>query len=130
MTDSDFKLQTSYKFGEYDQHMINVRADNGGELSAQLDGIDVQKVVDFGATVKAVQSAVPVTAPTAGAPAAPPAASAAPAATAPPASQPAGQMCKHGPRTYRTGTSARGAWQAYFCPLAKGHPDQCDAVFL
>jgi hypothetical protein len=130
VSENDFKLQTSYKFGEYDQHMVNVRADSGPELTGLLDAIDVQKVVDFGATVKAVQSALPVTTPTAAAPAAAPAAPAAPAPTAPPASQPAGQMCQHGPRTYRTGTSARGAWQAYFCPLPKGHPDQCDAVFL
>lgn len=127
MSDNDFKLQTSYKFGEYDQHMLNVRADNGGELSAQLDNIDVQKVVDFGATVKAVQSAVPVTAPTAGAPAAPPAAPAAPAATAPQGN--AGRYCPHGPRTRYAGKSARGAYVAWFCPLAKGHPDQCKAEF-
>ena len=40
-----------------------------------------------------------------------------------------GKFCPHGQRTYRSGTSSRGAWTGYFCPLPKGSPDQCKPEF-
>lgn len=128
----DFKLQASYKFGEYDQHMLNVRAENGAELTGHLDTVDVQKVVDFGSIVKAAQNVQPLTqpveqpAPTVTAPAPVAAAPVASAPSAPPADA---MFCSHGQRTKKQGRSARGPWTGYFCPLPKGHPDQCDAVW-
>lgn len=60
-------------------------------------------------------------------PAAPQAAPQPPAvATAPPANA---LFCPHGQRTYKTGTGKTGAWAAHFCPLPKGHPDQCEAIW-
>lgn len=126
----DFKLQASYKFGPFDQHMLNVRAENGRELSALLSEVAVQEVVEFGSTVKAVQDSAPLTTPTAGHPA-PPAVPAPPAAVAHQAEAPlsngAKTVCDHGPRRRQTGTSARGAWVAWFCPLPKGDTRQCKA---
>ena len=40
-----------------------------------------------------------------------------------------GKFCPHGQRTYRSGTSSKGAWTGYFCPLPKGSPDQCKPEF-
>ncbi|WP_431911625.1 hypothetical protein [Nonomuraea jabiensis] len=40
------------------------------------------------------------------------------------------KTCAHGEMTYRTGNSAKGPWAGYFCPLEKGNPDQCKAVFV
>lgn len=41
----------------------------------------------------------------------------------------AAPSCAHGARTRRTGTSARGPWTGWFCPLPKGDPAQCKAQF-
>jgi hypothetical protein len=73
-------------------------------------------------------AAPPQGAPNYGAPAGvPPTASApGPSATAPPADA---LFCPHGQRTKRSGTSARGPWTAHFCPLPKGNPSQCDAIW-
>jgi hypothetical protein len=40
------------------------------------------------------------------------------------------KSCAHGEMVYRTGNSAKGPWAGYFCPLEKGNPDQCKAVFV
>lgn len=45
-------------------------------------------------------------------------------------STPAGRSCPHGAMTRRQGTSAKGAWTGYFCPLQKGDPNQCKPVFV
>lgn len=39
------------------------------------------------------------------------------------------RTCAHGKRTRRNGTSARGAWVGWFCPLPKGDANQCKAEF-
>lgn len=39
------------------------------------------------------------------------------------------RMCGHGKRTKRTGTSSKGPWVGWFCPLEKGDPNQCKAEF-
>jgi hypothetical protein len=39
------------------------------------------------------------------------------------------KTCAHGKRTRRTGTNARGAWVAHFCPQPKGAADQCEPVW-
>lgn len=54
-----------------------------------------------------------------------PAPSPAPSAGAP--SAPGAPECAHGARVFRTGTGAKGQWQAWFCPTPKGTPNQCAA---
>lgn len=54
---------------------------------------------------------------------------AAPAVPQQQAAQPPAPSCVHGPMTHRTGTGAKGAWGAYFCPTPKGTPDQCKPVW-
>jgi hypothetical protein len=56
-----------------------------------------------------------------------------PAAPAAPAGGPPGMTapgCPHGTKTYKTGQSARGAWQAWMCPAAKGTPGQCPPEWI
>lgn len=55
----------------------------------------------------------------------------APAQASSAASAPVGEVrtCEHGKRTRREGTSAKGAWVGFFCPLAKGDPSQCKPIF-
>jgi hypothetical protein len=45
--------------------------------------------------------------------------------------QTSGQIhtCAHGKRTEYHGTNTRGAYTAYFCPLKKGDPAQCEPVW-
>jgi hypothetical protein len=33
--------------------------------------------------------------------------------------------CAHGPRTGKSGNSAKGPWRAWMCPAPKGDPSQC-----
>lgn len=40
-----------------------------------------------------------------------------------------GRNCAHGARTHSTGVSARGPWQAYFCPL-KDKAQQCTPEWI
>jgi hypothetical protein len=42
----------------------------------------------------------------------------------------AGRSCPHGAMTKRTGTSGKGPWTGYFCPLPKGNADQCKPQFV
>ena len=42
----------------------------------------------------------------------------------------AGNSCKHGPMTYKTGVSAKGPWQGWMCPTPKGAPDKCDTIWI
>jgi hypothetical protein len=37
--------------------------------------------------------------------------------------------CEHGKREFRSGNRNGKAWAAYFCPLKKGDPNQCDPVW-
>ncbi len=90
-------------------------------------GIEIEKVavatVAFpGAEVVQVpEQSQPAPQPVQAAPVQPPAQAAPPT----PAAGPEVRSCVHGPRTHRTGTSARGAWSAWFCPLPKGTPGEC-----
>lgn len=51
-------------------------------------------------------------------------------AAPPPPPAGGGHNCAHGAMTRRTGTSAKGPWTGFFCPLPKGDPNQCKAVFV
>jgi hypothetical protein len=50
-----------------------------------------------------------------------------PASTAPGAPAPS---CKHGTRKHKGGQGAKGPWQAWMCPSAKGTPDQCEPMWI
>lgn len=39
------------------------------------------------------------------------------------------RVCKHGKRQKRTGTSAKGPWTGWFCPLDKNDSDNCGPEF-
>lgn len=39
------------------------------------------------------------------------------------------RTCAHGKRTRREGTSSKGPWVGWFCPLPKGSAGQCKADF-
>ena len=34
-------------------------------------------------------------------------------------------QCQHGPKTAKTGSSAKGPWKAWMCPAPKNDPSQC-----
>lgn len=34
-------------------------------------------------------------------------------------------QCQHGPKTAKTGSSAKGPWKAWMCSAPKGDPSQC-----
>lgn len=38
--------------------------------------------------------------------------------------------CKHGTRKHKAGAGAKGPWQAWMCPSAKGTPDQCEPIWI
>ena len=43
---------------------------------------------------------------------------------------PGTKMCKHGAMSFKSGTSARGAWQGYMCPSPKGDPTKCETIWV
>jgi hypothetical protein len=53
-------------------------------------------------------------------------------APAPVAAAPAGagNSCKHGPMSFKSGVSAKGPWQGWMCPTPKGAPDKCDTIWV
>lgn len=105
-------------------HMMIFAADTVDELEAVFDTVlaqgTMQKALDVAALLTGSQAVVEtITAPP-------------PPAPIPPANDVADNVihtCAHGKRDRRTGTSARGPWVGYFCPLPKGSPGQCKAVF-
>ncbi len=44
--------------------------------------------------------------------------------------EPGAKVCKHGPMSFKTGTSARGPWQGYMCPSPKGAIDKCETIWV
>jgi hypothetical protein len=134
MSTECFKYQLSVKLGEYDNAMLNVRADtpqefeNGCAEAIRLSGL-------LGQTAETVRAAAMVGSrfpgttvdpqPNPGTPTAPVPATAAPAA---PAAAPA-HLCAHGQRVKRSGGSGAEAWEGYFCPLDKAHPQRCKPLY-
>lgn len=135
------KIVATLKSGrDFDAPWITIGADTPEELAALVDragqaglGAAVanaargfQGTYSVAATGQVQQVAYETTAPTAPAQAAPPAAPVASAPAAPPANA---MFCSHGQRTERKGEKNGRKWVAHFCPLPKGHPDQCDAIW-
>jgi hypothetical protein len=56
----------------------------------------------------------------------------APAPAAPIAqAAPAGNVCKHGPMTYKEGVNAQGkAWKGYMCNAPRGAADKCQTIWV
>lgn len=117
---SDGKIVFTLKGGAgYDAPWIVISGDTVQEATENLKAATLAfgEVTTAAALFSGAQVAAPLTVPT-------PAPTSAPAAAAP-----QGRACQHGPLTRRTGTSARGPWVGYFCPLPRNHPDQCKAKF-
>jgi hypothetical protein len=117
---SDGKIVFTLKGGAgYDAPWIVISGDTVDEAVDHLKAATLAfgEVTSAAALFSGAQVAAPLTVPTP---------TTAPAAAVPQAS---GPVCSHGPRTRRSGTSARGAWVGWFCPLPKNHPDQCKAEF-
>ena len=45
-------------------------------------------------------------------------------------SQPAGNTCRHGAMTLRSGVGQKGPWSGYMCAAPKGAPDKCDTIWV
>lgn len=145
MTECDWKVQASYKFGDGRQNMLNVRADSPEELDGLLTRLaafaDRIFSYDLGSpevqAISHLQQAGMLPQPVYSAPQAP-------AAT--PSPTPTGgvgggfaskarveqQACFHGPRKqrfgrYKNGKNAGRSYEAWFCQ-AQGN--ECDPVFI
>lgn len=131
-TDNDaWVFQASFKDGP---HMYNVR---GGTATEFVENVEAFEERAIGAILSvqqklagggAVASVLPI-------------AGSAPVEASTPVesngtwSQPTSQSldkpkCQHGQRIGREGNGAKGPWRAYFCPTAKGTPDQCDPMWV
>ena len=44
--------------------------------------------------------------------------------------QPAGNTCRHGAMTLRSGVGQKGPWSGYMCAAPKGAPDKCDTIWV
>lgn len=123
------KFQVNYKLA--DGTLINLYASDVRELEAGLADISMN-ALNIITTGKELSqgSAAPAAAPTVASVAAQfnAAPVAAPAVTSAPAG--AGNTCKHGPMSYKTGVSAKGPWQGWMCPTPKGALDKCDTIWI
>jgi hypothetical protein len=52
----------------------------------------------------------------------------APAVASAPAS--AGNVCKHGPMSFREGVGAKGPWKGWMCAAPKGAVDKCQTIWV
>jgi len=125
MASESTTLQVNFKLA--DGTLINLYADNAAELEQQLGDVsDLASLIANTSKALAGQSAVAHIAQSLGgtvisAPVA--------AALVSPLSLSLDQ-CKHGARTFRESKpGAPKAWKGYFCPTAKGTPDQCEPNF-
>lgn len=129
-------VQASYKFGQNQQQMLNVRAEDADTLKIQLDGLAngdvITSITHLDQVLQAGVALVPVT--SAAAPPPPVVPQRTPQQVQAQANEAYQQntppSCPHGQRVYRTGQGAKGPWQAYFCPTPKGTPGQCEAQWV
>ena len=123
----EFKVQWSISTPPSAQYakgdMLNLRGDTVAEVEAMFDvvleGDFVTKATEVAALLRAagaVQDGITVDAPAA------PAKSESGAATIT-------HVCSHGKRVRRSGTSKKGDWAGWFCPLPKSDANQCDVVW-
>ncbi len=123
------KFQVNYKLA--DGTLINLYAADVRELEAGLADISMNalNIITTGKELTQGSVAPAAVSPTVSAIAAQfnAAPVAAPAVTSAPA---AGNTCKHGPMSYKTGVSAKGPWQGWMCSTPKGAPDKCDTIWV
>ena len=124
------KFQVNYKLA--DGTLINIYADNVRELESGLADISMNalNIITTGKELTQGSVAPAAVSPTVAGIAAQfnAAPVAAPAVTSAPAG--AGNTCKHGPMSYKTGVSAKGPWQGWMCPTPKGALDKCDTIWI
>lgn len=133
----DYKIQASFRFGQNQQAMLNLRGESAQELKYHLgeaaEGDFVQALTHLDTTLAAGSAAASVTSASAPPPQ-PPAQYQQPAQQAGPPQQgyqqTAAPTCPHGTRSFKNGVGARGPWAAYFCPLPKGTPGACDPEWV
>ena len=120
------KFQINYKLS--DGTLINLYATDVRELESGLAdlGMVASLIKSTGADLGGSATASAVAALTAGGFATPVAAPAAAVQT----SADGGKQCKHGPMSFKSGTSAKGPWQGWMCASPKGAPDKCDTIWV
>jgi hypothetical protein len=136
VSDTDTYTVSFKTQGGYDASLIVVRGNDAPLLAGNIvaltnpvDGDDDSTVIDLVVdTELLLHAAYSLKAPTPATQESRPAPSFAGGGEA---SAPVGAIktCAHGKRTRRTGTNARGAWVAHFCPQPKGSADQCAPVW-
>ena len=42
----------------------------------------------------------------------------------------AGNVCKHGPMSFREGVGAKGPWKGWMCAAPKGATDKCQTIWV
>jgi hypothetical protein len=122
------KFQVNYKLA--DGTLINLYAADVRELEAGLADIAMNalNIITTGKELTQGSVAPAAVSPTVSAIAAQFNATPVAAPAAAPAG--AGNSCKHGPMSYKTGVSAKGPWQGWMCPTPKGALDKCDTIWV
>jgi hypothetical protein len=110
------KFQVNFKAP--DGTLINLYATTKEELEALLTAAQ-----DFSALIGSVSQSF------SGASTVAPVRSAAPVASTP-APQAGGNVCKHGPMSYKEGVSAKGPWKGWMCAAPKGAVDKCQTIWV
>jgi hypothetical protein len=141
VSEENWRIQASYKFGEHQQNLLNVRGENAVELEAHAlsltQGTTVQSLGELGALLQAAQTVASVPTP----PQAQGGQGYVPQMPTPvpvqhqPGYQPsatpqAPPPCPHGPWQWKTGVGAKGPWKAWMCPAPKGTPGQCEPKWI
>jgi hypothetical protein len=121
------KFQVNYKLA--DGTLINLYAADVRELEAGLADIAMNalNIITTGRELSQGSVAPAAVSPAVSAIAAQFKETTAPVAAAPAA---AGNSCKHGPMSFKSGVSAKGPWQGWMCPTPKGAPDKCDTIWV
>jgi len=120
------KFQINYKVN--DGTLINWDAASVRELESDLADLAMNAMNIRATGLEQSGGSGPAPAPTVAAVAASFNATPVQAAPAPVAA--GGNACKHGPMTFKTGTSTKGPWQGWMCPTPKGAPDKCDTIWV
>ena len=115
------KFQVNYKLA--DGTLINLYATDVKDLETGLTDLSMVSALIKSTSVELVGTPAPSVATVAAAFNATPVAAA-------PLEQPGTKSCKHGVMAFKTGTSARGAWQGYMCAAPKGAPDKCETIWV
>ena len=115
------KFQINYKLN--DGTLINLYATDVKDLETGLTDLSMVSALIKSTSVELVGTPAPSVATVAAAFNATPVAAA-------PLEQPGTKSCKHGVMAFKTGTSARGAWQGYMCAAPKGAPDKCETIWV